>query len=197
VSRQAITTRGQTARNAAAIMAEMVNATLTYPEVGAIGRGEQPSGYHHGSYVRILTGSNSAEVFRVAADGLRDWQAHRISGVEPIVAPPLLTGETGLFAYPAGPVEVSIACRIVQVVETPDQFGFSYGTLPLHPECGEERFLLTRVGNEVRFTIDVFWRSAHILSTLGGPITSLLQKRATNAYLDALQTYVSSTLAAR
>jgi uncharacterized protein (UPF0548 family) len=175
-------------------MSEMSVSSVTYPEVGATGRGEKPAGYHHGSYVRILFGTGPERVFQAAADGLRSWEAHRLSGVEPIVAPPIVVGETGLFAYPAGPVEVSIACRIVDVVDAPNQFGFIYGTLALHPECGEERFVVERVGDEVRFTIDVFWRSAHVLSTFGGPLTALLQKRATNAYLDALQTHVDASV---
>jgi uncharacterized protein (UPF0548 family) len=176
-------------------MSEMSAASVTYPEVGATGRSEKPLGYHHGNYVRLLTGNEPTRVFRVAVDGLRTWEAHRLSGVKPIVAPPLVVGETALFAYPAGPVEVSIGCRIVDVVDESNRFGFIYGTLALHPECGEERFMVERVDDEVRFTIDVFWRSAHLLSTLGGPITLLLQQRATNAYLDALQTYVTSVLA--
>jgi uncharacterized protein (UPF0548 family) len=173
-------------------MREMCDAPVTYSEIGATGRGEKPEGYHHGSYARILTGAESTQVFRAAAEGLRKWEAHRISGVEPIVASALVVGETALFAYPAGPFEVSIACRIIDVVEEPNRFGFIYGTLPLHPECGEERFMLESAGGEVRFTIDVFWRSAHMLSTLGGPLTSLLQKRATNAYLAALQTHITA-----
>ncbi|HEV8560641.1 MAG TPA: DUF1990 family protein [Actinophytocola sp.] len=34
--------------------------------------------------------------------------------------------------------------RVVHVVEEEHRRGFAYGTLPGHPECGEEAFLLER-----------------------------------------------------
>jgi uncharacterized protein (UPF0548 family) len=175
-------------------MQEMAAADVTYPEVGATA-GVLPSGYKHGKYARVLTGGDPARRFEAAAVGLQTWQAHVLSGVTPVVAERPIVGATALFALAVGPVEVSIACRIIDVIDKPDQYGFIYGTLPLHPECGEERFMVSRVGDDVRFTIDVFWRSAHFLSTLGGPITPFLQKRATHAYLDALQKHVDSSLA--
>ena len=33
-------------------------------------------------------------------------------------------------------------CRVVYVVDEPDRRGFAYGTLPGHPESGEELFLV-------------------------------------------------------
>ena len=32
-------------------------------------------------------------------------------------------------------------CRVVYVIDEPDIRGFAYGTLPGHPESGEERFV--------------------------------------------------------
>jgi uncharacterized protein (UPF0548 family) len=41
----------------------------------------------------------------------------------------------------------------------PDRYGFAYGTLPAHPEEGEELFLVTRGGDDtVRFEITAFSR---------------------------------------
>jgi uncharacterized protein (UPF0548 family) len=175
-------------------MREMAAADVTYAEIGATA-GVLPPGYKHGSYARLLTGGDPARRFEAAAMGLQTWQAHVLSGVNPIAAERPVVGATALFALAIGPAEVSIACRIIDVIDEPDRYGFIYGTLPLHPESGEERFLVTRVGDAVTFTIDVFWRRAHLLSTLGGPITPFLQQRATHAYLDALQEHVASSLA--
>lgn len=35
---------------------------------------------------------------------------------------------------------LSAPCRVVYVIEEPNLRGFAYGTLPGHPESGEERF---------------------------------------------------------
>ena len=43
-----------------------------------------------------------------------------------------------------GPVQMVVPCRIVSVFKEVDSFGFAYGTLPGHPERGEESFVLER-----------------------------------------------------
>ncbi|GAA4732513.1 hypothetical protein GCM10023350_14890 [Nocardioides endophyticus] len=46
-----------------------------------------------------------------------------------------------------GPLALRIPCRVVYVVDEPERAGFAYGTLPGHPETGEELFLLSRLGD--------------------------------------------------
>src|SRR4051794_10502139 len=84
-----------------------------------------------------------------------------------------------------GPVRAP--CRVVYVVDEPDRRGFAYGTLPGHPESGEEAFSI-HLGTEqdVIATIRAFSRPASVLARVGGPLTHHLQTRATRAYLDAL-----------
>ncbi|QVI20897.1 DUF1990 domain-containing protein [Nocardia tengchongensis] len=39
-----------------------------------------------------------------------------------------------------GPIGVNAPCRVVYVLDDPNRRGFAYGTLPGHPESGEELF---------------------------------------------------------
>lgn len=65
--------------------------------------------------------------------------------------------------------------------------GFAYGTLPGHPETGEEAFVVERNGEgDVRFTITAFSRPRALLARLGGPVTKAVKARATRRYLRGL-----------
>ncbi len=97
----------------------------------------------------------------------------------------ILTRQLGLW--------VLAACRIESVIDEPTRFGFVYATLPDHPECGYESFVASIDGDEVTFTIDAVSRPGIPLVRLGAPLTRVLQRRATNAYLAALGRYVEDT----
>ncbi len=61
----------------------------------------------------------------------------------------------------AGPVRITAPCRVVYTVNEPDRQGFACGTLPGHPECGEEAFLVERDDDgAVTFAITAFSRPA-------------------------------------
>ncbi|GAA4696164.1 DUF1990 domain-containing protein [Nocardioides conyzicola] len=79
-----------------------------------------------------------------------------------------------------------IPCRVAYVVAEPDRAGFAYGTLPGHPESGEERFLLTRLSDgRITFTVTAFSRPATRLARAGGPLTRSIQDRVSRRYLRA------------
>ena len=107
---------------------------LTYPEVGATASGELPAGYDHlATSAQIGTGRDR---FEQAADAVMHWGMQRGSGLrvqassEVVeVATVVLVGVMGLLRAP---------CRVVYVIDEPDVRGFGYGTLPGHPECGDE-----------------------------------------------------------
>jgi uncharacterized protein (UPF0548 family) len=82
------------------------------------------------------------------------------------------------------------SCRVVWTVDDENSFGFGYGTLPGHPESGEESFVVHRCGDEVTFEINAISRPRHPLAKLGGPITRALQVQATKRYLTAMQNWV-------
>ena len=65
-------------------------------------------------------------------------------------------------ALPVGHVEIT--CRVVAVVDEPDRFGFAYGTLPVHPEQGEESFVVVRAdAGGARFDVQAVSRPVHPL----------------------------------
>jgi uncharacterized protein (UPF0548 family) len=128
--------RSVSEERAAGLVAEQSVQQPTYDEIGASLGSAFPAGYTHDRYeVRLGDASAMAR----GSEALRRWAAHRGAGVE--VMPgnrEIAVGVTVILTLPIGPVRAIAACRIVGVVEEPTRFGFAYGTLPLHPEQGEE-----------------------------------------------------------
>ena len=90
-----------------------------------------------------------------------------------------------------GALYMLAACRIVWTVDEPDTFGFGYGTLPGHPESGEECFVVRRHGGgRVTFEVTAISRARHPIAKLGGPITRALQAR-TAGYIRGVQEWVN------
>jgi len=164
----------------AATAAALRAADLTYAEVGATA-GALPPGYRHLTRSRTLGTADLA----TAADRLLTWQVHERSGLR--VAASSARAEPGavvLMRLRLGPPTVRIPCRVVYVVDEPDRQGFAYGSLPGHPESGEELFLVHRDGDgRVRFTVTVFSRPATLLARAGGVLTRRFQDLMTARYL--------------
>lgn len=174
------------------LLADACAAEPNYAPVGATIDGELPPGYRHGRY-DIVLGQGEAAFVR-ATHALRHWAAHRSLGMRVVGdgdPPPIATGGTVLVVVPVGPLTAVARCRIVAVVDEPDRFGFAYGSLPGHPERGEEAFVVhRRPDGAVTFAITVFSRHADPLLRLGAPVASLLQRRFTHRYLRAVRAAV-------
>ena len=137
-------------------LAASVKDDPSYPEVGATVSGELPSGYRHDHDCRELVGPDA---FERAAEGLRHWSAHEGAGIQIYPRRQRLEQEATILAIMSvGPAQMVAPCRIVRVIDTVDRFGFAYGTLPGHPECGEEAFLVESAGDLARFRIIAFSR---------------------------------------
>jgi uncharacterized protein (UPF0548 family) len=179
-------------RHLSHFLARERTSPLTYTEIGASFDTTLPAGYHH---VRAGTDLGTGdEVWTRACAGIRAWAAHRGAGIT--IAPadaPIEEGTTVAVIMPAGPVRVLAACRIVRVVDEPGRFGFAYGTLPSHPEEGEEHFVATRASDgAVRFDVVAFSRPHDLLTKLGGPLPRRLQARATERYLHGMRDFVAT-----
>jgi uncharacterized protein (UPF0548 family) len=119
----------------------------TYVDLGATLLGIQPDGFHHDRYVSVL--GRGSKVFSTAAEGLRTWKAHGVAGVR--VFPQgqeVRQGETVVVTFGLPFAALAAPCRIVGVVEGRDRWGFAYGTLPGHPEQGEEAFIVSISSDE-------------------------------------------------
>ena len=79
-----------------------------------------------------------------------------------------------------------IPCRVVWAQTEGDEQGFGYGSLPGHPESGEECFVVSlRPDGAVVFTTRVFSRLASPLARLGGPVSRAVQRAAIDGYVAA------------
>jgi uncharacterized protein (UPF0548 family) len=164
---------------------------LTYPEHGAT-RAGLPSGYDQ--VTRDVSVGRGRAAFDRAARGLLGWQMHRAAGMSVAASAP--TAEVGavvVLGVGWGPLRLPAPCRVVYRVDESDRRGFAYGTLPGHPERGEESFVLElRADGEVRFAIRAFSRPATALARAGGPLTRVAQALFTDRYVRALRRIAGS-----
>jgi uncharacterized protein (UPF0548 family) len=173
------------------VLLEQQTAALSYREVAATAR-TLPEGYRHDRYAANLGVGD--EAFRRAVEGLRNWEAHRGAGVSVFPSEaPLAEGTTVILVIRVGVLYAVAACRVVYVVDEPQRFGFAYGTLPLHPEEGEEAFIIERDADaSVWFRIMAFSRPHDRLARVGAPVARLIQQRVTRGYLRSMERYVAS-----
>lgn len=124
--------------------------------------------------------------FEEAADAVMHWGMQRGSG---------LGVETSSERIEAGTLVVvklfrlfKAPCRVVYVVDEPHVRGFAYGTLPGHPEVGEERFVVRHdpVTSAVFAEVSAFSRPGTWWARAGGPFTSLLQRVMNKRYVRAV-----------
>lgn len=153
---------------------------FTYSEVGATA-GQPPLGYNV-DHSRTRIGSGEA-AFCAAQSALRQWRHFALGWIEasPATTPLLANEVVAILARTFGVTWLN-AARIVYVVDEDGpvrRFGYAYGTLPGHAECGEERFLIEwdRESDEGWYDILAFSRPRHPLARLGYPLVRWLQKR--------------------
>ena len=92
-----------------------------------------------------------------------------------------------MLGFGVEPLAMRAPCRVVYVIDEPRRRGFAYGTLPGHPESGEEAFILDhRDDGTIAFNIIAFSRPASILAKLAGPIGRIVQDAMTRRYFRAL-----------
>lgn len=155
--------------------------------------GNVPAGFSTVAVSADLGAGDST--FEDARSALVQWKVHHRAGVIPHPAtPPLEPGTTVALVTRQLGLWILAACRITSVVDSASEFGFTYTTLPDHPECGEESFTTRRLSDgTVVFEIAATWRSAALIARVGAPVATVLQRRATQRYLDAMVTACAAT----
>jgi uncharacterized protein (UPF0548 family) len=172
------------------LVEELQQAQPTYADIGATLAGVGPEGFHHDRYETVL--GRGSHIFERAVNGLKTWEAHRVSGVRVFPEGQVIqTGATVVVTLGTSLVARAAPCRVVSVIDEQVRWGFAYGTLPGHPEQGEEAFVVSISSDEsVRFEILAFSRPADPIVRLSGPVGRGFQKGATYGYLRALRRYV-------
>lgn len=164
-------------------MTRLSAAPFTYAPVGGTRLLEAlyVPGFRSFTVTRPLTSS-----FDEAVERLMTWRVHegvglRVAASHRRVAPQAVV----LLSLGLGAASLRIPCRVVYVVDEPDRVGFAYGTLPGHPEAGEELFVITRDRTRVAFTVSAFSRPATLLARAAGPAGRGFQDVMTRRYLAA------------
>nr|WP_231747634.1 DUF1990 domain-containing protein [Auraticoccus cholistanensis] len=148
---------------------------------GALLSGELPvlPGWHALRQRRVLP----ADRWELAASTLLGWRMHLGAGVGVRTdADPLDVGTVAVLRI--GPLTAPV--RVLAVERTADRVGFSYGTLPGHPEAGEEAFVLERGPQGCTATVVALSRPASWLTRAGGPVARAAQRVAARRYLRVL-----------
>ena len=164
-------------------LAALEELPLTYPEVGATAAGQPPAGYDHQHAERQI--GTGQQRFEQAAHAVMHWGMQRGSGLrvqassEVAVVDAVVLVRMGFLPAP---------CRVVYVIDEPDMRGFAYGTLPGHPESGEERFVVRRdpASSAVFAEVSAFSRPAVWWSKAGGPLVKAAQRVIARRYLRAV-----------
>ena len=150
---------------------------FTYDEVGATNTTPPTTGYNV-DHNRIQIGTGEA-VYKKGVDALKNWRHFDLGWVT--IVPRGVAVEVGatvaVKARAFGTWSLN-ASRVVYTIDESRRFGFAYGTLPDHVECGEERFLIeSRSDDSVWYDILAFSHPKHPLVRLSKPLARRLQKQ--------------------
>ena len=167
-------------------LAQLADLDCTYREVGATA-GDLPAGYRH--VVRRAALGQGRETFDWCAISLMTWGLHRASGIDvrashsPAQVDTVVSQLIGVRGF-----GVVAPCKVVYVVDEADRRGFAYGTLPGHPESGEESFLVSILDDEsVALDLRSFSRPGNVISRIGQPVSHWVQDKMTDRYVAAAQ----------
>ena len=153
------------------------NLPSSYSEVGAT-QDNVPAGYTV-DHNRTQLG-RGAEIYERAINALKQWRQFELGWVtiEPRDVAIEVGATVAVKARACGLWSLN-ACHVVYIVDEIRRFGFAYGTLPDHVECGEERFLIewNPADDSVWYDILAFSKPQHPLVRAGAPVARLLQKR--------------------
>jgi uncharacterized protein (UPF0548 family) len=161
-----------------AFLSKAAADAFSYPEIEAT-LGDPPGGYADSDHNRVLIGNGDADWGR-AKQAVRDWKMFDLGWAD-ICWPdtPIEKGRNvAMMASHLGIYSLN-AARIVYTLDEPDRFGFAYGTLTNHVECGEERFSveLDPETGDIHYDLYSFSRPRHFLARLGYPYARYLQKQ--------------------
>jgi len=169
---------------------------FTYTNRGGTRNEETPSGFNV-DHNRLQIGEG-AEIFERAVSALKRWRQFDLGWVGVVSSDtPVQPGAiVAVCAHTFGLWSLN-ACRIVYVIDESEpcrRFGFAYGTLPGHVECGEERFTVEQhADGSVHYDIFAFSRPRHPLARLGLPLARRLQNQFAKDSIAAMKRAVATS----
>lgn len=140
---------------------------------------DTPAEVSEGTYVPVAFAQDGTPIQPATGDGSGElvYAADGSALIRP--------GDTALLSWALWPAK--IPTRVVYVIDEPDRKGFAYGTLPGHPERGEESFVVERRPDEsVWLVIRSISRPASPFFWAVYPALRLIQAFFTDRYKRAL-----------
>jgi uncharacterized protein (UPF0548 family) len=171
------------------LLARCADDALTYEPTGGSLTGATPPGLHRHHWETTL---RAGDAFDRAAGAIRSWDMHRGAGLAVVADGPIEVGTNVAMNAPLPLGSVDVTCRIVAVVDEADRSGFAYGTLSVHPERGEEAFVVVREDGGARVEVDAISSPALPAARMVPFVTDWLQDRAVRRYLAAIERIVGN-----
>lgn len=136
---------------------------LTYAEVGLTAPASEewpatPPGLRR--FERTVAIGHGDTVWAFATTEVLRWGVKRRSGFGVHPDTPVDEGADYRISLGWGPFMVHEPVRVVALASDAVRCGFAYGTLPGHPVCGEEAFIVHRRGGTVFLTLRSLTRAA-------------------------------------
>ena len=182
-------------RQLEALKASQRNMPVTYERIGATERKEATPGYEWDEHRTLL--GRGEDVFEAARDVLSQW------GMLPDNWIALHSSDTPQRRGRIVVIAVKVlftwwlnSAKIVYTINEYRRYGFAYGTLPAHAECGEERFLV-EMDDEGRvwYRITAFSRPRHWLAKIFKNLTRRYQMRFAQDSIATVKRAVGEKLA--
>ncbi len=141
---------------------------------------DTPGEVIEGTYTPIVYDGSGSPIAPETAES--DEVVYGAEG-QPLIAP----GDTATLVLPIWPVRFRAPCRVIYVIDEPNRKGFAYGTLPGHPQMGEEAFIVDCTDDgSVWLTIRSFSRPSAWHWWAVYPILRLVQAAITRRYFRSL-----------
>jgi len=176
-----------------ALLRDQRGEVLDYPGTGGTARGRSPAGFR----VRCASVElgRGRDVWRAAREALSAWRAFPPAWTRVRPGPGALRpGLDVVVAIRALGLWWTAPSRVGYVDDEPRRRAFACGTLPAHPESGEERFSVEwRPDDTVVFELRSFSRPRLWAARLAAPVAGALQDRFVRASLAAMRAAVEAS----
>lgn len=190
-----ITIRRPTDNQIRKMLQDVAKAPFTYDAVGCVSR-ETPSGFKRDD-ARFLLGTDE-DTWLAARAAIQAWAMFPAEMATMVRLSDKI--ETGTVVAVVCPSLGTWAISPARILSTEDssvgdvhRFGFTYGTLPGHIECGEELFCVewNTATDEVSYRIAAVSRPMHILCWLAYPYTRMMQAKFRRLSGQSMQRFVN------
>ncbi|XAS68711.1 DUF1990 domain-containing protein [Micrococcaceae bacterium Sec5.7] len=168
----------------------MARGELNYPGIGSTEHGPPPEGYE--LFTERVSLGHGMATYRRVAQGLLTWQLQKSSGLRVRTDnASVVTGARVVSGFGVGPFRINAPCEVVWIRQPvpgdgPQSAGFGYGTLPGHPERGEEAFeVAVDAEGRVFFKVTSFSRHSNWFYRAGGALAKRAQRFITSRYIES------------